>query len=324
MTSHDHQLDNLKFILILLVVFGHMLEAALPVSPTLKTLYATLYVFHVPALVFLTGITSKQRLTAWHALGLLLILAVFQTTYVLQFAAPDFPFFTTPYWIMWFILSLLCWRLTLPLFHRIPYPCTAAFLIAFMSGFIPSIGTEFGMSRTLVFLPFFTLGHFHGRKILDWCKAPLPRWLPPLTILLALITTFTTALLLGDIKWLYGSASYATLTAAPLHALAARTLHYLSAASGILALLFLVTPEQRKWSKRGARILTIYLFHGFFVPALGMLMAVLSHHGAWAALLFALSATAWLGYVLSIDSPLNSAVNWLYRPKKLWKKLRRT
>lgn len=55
-----HFFDNLKGILIFLVVFGHF---ALPVhsaSDTLNALYGFIYIFHMPLFVFVSGFFAKS------------------------------------------------------------------------------------------------------------------------------------------------------------------------------------------------------------------------------------------------------------------------
>ena len=52
--------DNLKFILIFLVVLGHILEPLISDSINLKRLYIFIYTFHMPAFIFISGLFSKK------------------------------------------------------------------------------------------------------------------------------------------------------------------------------------------------------------------------------------------------------------------------
>ncbi|WP_281276902.1 acyltransferase family protein [Enterococcus pingfangensis] len=57
MKSRDYQIDNIKGLLIILVVFGHMLLASSKENNWLLTL---IYSFHMPAFIFLNGVFSKN------------------------------------------------------------------------------------------------------------------------------------------------------------------------------------------------------------------------------------------------------------------------
>src|SRR5690625_4229938 len=50
--GRDPWLDNARFILIALVVFGHMLEPLADAHPWLQTCYRFVYAFHMPAFAF--------------------------------------------------------------------------------------------------------------------------------------------------------------------------------------------------------------------------------------------------------------------------------
>lgn len=77
----DIKIDNIKGMLILLVVLGHMLETELGYGMN-KSLYVVLYSFHMPLFVYTTGYFAKfnpGRLVK----NLLYPYVVFQTLYLL-------------------------------------------------------------------------------------------------------------------------------------------------------------------------------------------------------------------------------------------------
>ena len=55
--SRNYRFDNIKFILITLVVFGHFLE--LINGQVTDNLYRIIYLFHIPAFIFITGYFAK-------------------------------------------------------------------------------------------------------------------------------------------------------------------------------------------------------------------------------------------------------------------------
>ena len=57
MTKREYRFDNAKFILILLVVFGHILEHFQ--GRYVPGIYRTVYLFHMPMFIFISGYFAK-------------------------------------------------------------------------------------------------------------------------------------------------------------------------------------------------------------------------------------------------------------------------
>ena len=53
--------DNMKGLLILLVVFAHFLDAWIQKFSVVRLVYSTIYVFHMPAFVFISGYFGKSE-----------------------------------------------------------------------------------------------------------------------------------------------------------------------------------------------------------------------------------------------------------------------
>ena len=61
MNKHrDPYWDNLKFVLICLVVLGHFLLPVKPKGQLARTAFYWIYLFHMQAFVFVSGFTSKS------------------------------------------------------------------------------------------------------------------------------------------------------------------------------------------------------------------------------------------------------------------------
>ena len=67
--------------------------------------------------------------------------------------------FTTPYWLLWYLISLLCLAIFLPLISWKGFTqekvLTATFVLFLAAGFDNTVGYYLSLSRTLVLLPFF-------------------------------------------------------------------------------------------------------------------------------------------------------------------------
>lgn len=309
----DHRLDNAKALLIFMVVFGHLLEAVSGWEDgVLRVLLSYIYMFHMPAFVFLAGMTAKTEKLA-HRVGTLLVLLVsFQVAYTLPSTVFKgvYPVGSLqPYWMLWFLMAMVWWLVALPLVKRLPAPLLTSILIALLAGVLPWVGYPLGASRTLVFLPFFVAGHLYGRRVL----AALPS--SPFVLGVAPVILFAMALVvyLVDLRhpWLNGYASYQALGLDNLSGVLARL--GLLVISSVAVLTFLMTaPSQPGWmAKIGASSMAVFLLHGFFVKLCRKpLEWVMDNYGGGAlaamAWLFAVVITALLGRA-SIDRAIRKA-----------------
>ncbi|WP_084101039.1 acyltransferase family protein [Demequina sp. NBRC 110051] len=161
--SRDRSIDTAVGLLIVLVVWGH---AIAPLSgPYAETLEQWLYMFHMPAFVFLSGYLTRKS-SHWSpgkiAARLLFPYVVFQVLHaVVQSAVTGtwhWPSLVQPAWTTWYLLSLLVWRLAAPWLERVRYLVPITFAVALGAGVIAVIGPDLSLARTLGFLPFFALG----------------------------------------------------------------------------------------------------------------------------------------------------------------------
>jgi len=274
--TRDIRIDSVKGGLMILVILGHLLEIYTARSPLYMAICSAIYVFHMPLFVITAGMFSKVVLEEKDCRALvsrlIVPLVIFQTLYLALIAAKSGKLAAPPlqpHWILWFLLSMMLWRLALPLFARIRYGVAAAVLVALAAGYNPEIGYAFSLSRTLYFFPFFLLGYQYRERIL----ATIPTWRWPMLPVLALI--------LGGMMWwsfaglpheaLYGSRGY---DAAPVLAdtpLLGRGLMLAISLLASLAALAAMSVRSRFLACLGQRSLSIFVLHGFIIMALGKL-----------------------------------------------------
>jgi fucose 4-O-acetylase-like acetyltransferase len=274
-SAHYPVLDNARFVLIALVVAGHLLEQLVDQGPAAAALYRWIYLFHMPAFVLISGAVSKPTLTRRRvfalATGLLLPYVIFQTLYpawdAWLFHTGDWSQGSlTPYWLLWYLPSLVCWRLLLPLFARLKFALPLAVAIALAAGLAPWVGYPLSLSRTLVFFPLFLLGHRLGGQRLQQLGDSVGRKAIALAVLVAAAVG---AWLLRDLdpQWLYASVGYEVLDVAAWPGTCVRLALLAASASCALAVLALA-PRQTARRGLGRHSLTAYLMHGFLVRAL--------------------------------------------------------
>lgn len=270
----NYRMDNIRCILIFLVVFGHMLAWI----PGTDSLYRIIYLFHMPAFLFLTGYFSRFRFSKILT-QLVYPYALFQVLYLLfdTLVFRDAPLhelvlqFTTPYWILWYLLATTFYRLLIPLLDKVPPLLRPAIFagsigLALMCGFVPEFGYYLSAGRFFAFLPYFLAGYYLSRSswFPKWLDKPLhsaAKW--PLALLgtgIALWSCLREKQF--SARMLYGSFPYEKAHFGPDD----RILLILFAFGWILALLTLI-PDKRipGISAVGGSTLPIYLLHGFVV-----------------------------------------------------------
>lgn len=270
-SARDPWLDNARFILIALVVFGHFLEPLTGDHAWLATTYAFVYTFHMPAFAFLSGAvaqgTASDKLFRGVTFRLLWPFLVFQGLYALAALSPWWPddgvtSVTTPYWLLWYLLSLAAWRMMLPLFAQLRHRMPIAVGVALLAGCFEGIGYDLSLSRTLVFFPLFLMGWSGARP---WRDAGATTAIRCASVGVLAAVFAAVAWLQPDPRWLYGSYAYTLLDTGMLQGMVLRLLLLATAAVGTLAVLAL-TPRRHTWySGFGERSLGAYVLQGFVI-----------------------------------------------------------
>ena len=168
--------DNLKALLIFLVVLGHT-GTALG-----DNWLSVIYAFHMPMFVFVSGYFTKRKTIKEYWRGvkrLIIIYLIFDTMYIgldVVLGEPiSFARIINPSFALWYILSLIYWRTFLQIIpnqvlQRRWLVISCSLVLALIAGFIP-IGTQMSFQRTFVFLPFFLLGYYARESdVVKWIR----------------------------------------------------------------------------------------------------------------------------------------------------------
>ena len=268
------RLDNLRLLLIALVVFAHFLEL-FPNGFT-RCIYSAIYVFHMPALLLISGCcagTGRKRFWSRYVLPYVL----FQTFYlVLQhIAAHGFTLqgfalqYMKPYKHLWYLMACMYYVLLLPVLPErgsrgAPAVVLASVVIALMVGFSDTFGYPMSLSRAVVFAPFYLTGYYAADYILG--RRPMPvrfsarKRAAALALCLAVLLTGTLLILLRGVsnKLLYGSTCYSEAKNGPL----ARLTVMVTAAAWI-GFLFAAVPDRQipLLTPLGQDTMAVYLLH---------------------------------------------------------------
>lgn len=104
--------DNIKGFLIILVVFAHCLFD-LQSRPLNNFLVDAIYMFHMPAFVFVSGYFSKSEhsRSLFPMMNLLVAFILLNGFFILRgvFSAGGVPSLVAPYFSAWYLLALIIW-----------------------------------------------------------------------------------------------------------------------------------------------------------------------------------------------------------------------
>jgi fucose 4-O-acetylase-like acetyltransferase len=224
----------------------------------------------MPLFVFLAGAFAREtpgrrdyRKIVW---TLVLPLVLFQPLYIAMGRLTDWYEYSllTPYWLLWFIASMICWRLLLPLFAS-PAGLVAAFVLSVAAGFDDGVGYPLSISRTLYFLPFFVLGHLYGADLVALARRHGGASALLFAAAIAVVMLWWTHGL--EPSALTGSHDYANGGAPSDHPAAARIAVLALSAAAVLGFSAIVPGRAMLLRWFGERSLSIYLLHGLVVMA---------------------------------------------------------
>ena len=306
-------IDNAKFILIFLVVLGHMIEPVIQTQPVFKVLYLSIYSFHMPAFIFLSGMLSKPALNQSDILKLVKSLIIPFVVFSLFYEGLNFcntgelSQYTKnlqPFWILWFLYSLFIWKLCLPLLLKTKVPIVISLALSLAAGYFD--GTmPLGFSRTFYFLPFFVIGHTVSPKALIETKRKFAAKGFALMFAGLLVLNVLFFAKFADLlpQWLYGSYGYSSLGSSGITAPATRFMFLLIALITLTSVLMLIPNTPNKLLSKGKNSLYVYLWHGIFIQlyAGAIVLSVTGTFPVLISLLILALVSATLTIGLSLD-----------------------
>lgn len=288
--------DHARFVLIVGVVVAHLLTTVRLDNELAYALYVFIFLFHMPAMIFLSGLFSKADVTTksvrstWQLIVVWLIWEVLWAVirFIFDDRLPGKNWLVMPAWTLWFLVSLATMRILLPYLALLKHPLLVSIVFAVVGGLTPAIGTPFSASRTLCFLPFFVAGWVakeRGWFTGDWFVKP-SRALQAAGIAALVVTAGMIALIPNLAawwrvdKWLTWRDDYATLldeaapggmdfgSMVPVAGISIRVALLIIAAVLTFVLLASVSRRENRFTVWGSRTLYVYLLHGPIVQAL--------------------------------------------------------
>ena len=195
MKQRIYKYDNVKALLIFLVVVGHMTTDYVSDSHLVRWTTLWIYMFHMPAFIFISGLVHKQYIDEERVnsgvkgethLRLDKVLGFFLCGYALKVFLqvsrtwmgqnPTWSWYEEP-GIPWYLFVMAEFELLFFVMRRIDgkikpgYVIAAFFAISAVIGYFPAVNEAFCLSRMINFLPIYALGYYMDmRRFLEWIE----------------------------------------------------------------------------------------------------------------------------------------------------------
>lgn len=162
--KRDLSIDTLKGFLILLVILGHLIGSLRFSGPGVWNL---IYTFHMPLFVLISGYFSRRDIINVKNIIKPLLVFQFISIVILITLGNKFSisYFLIPHWTLWYLLSLIFWKLILQYTPKKlinnPYVYLGITILASLTiGIFLPYGRVLSIQRTISFLPFFLMGYY--------------------------------------------------------------------------------------------------------------------------------------------------------------------
>ena len=328
--QRDAFFDNAKFFTAALVVVGHV-WAEFGDSLAARAAYNVLYSFHMPVFVFIAGYFSRGFMRSTDKFrSVFPTLIVPYVIFILLYRAQlilinDVDFRLSelfrPHFLMWFLVAMVFWRLSVPLWGHLRYPVLTSVALSVVAG-CWAFTADSTLSRAAGLLPLFVLGLTIEPRYVQWLRRSWARWAGLAVLVIALPVayvwekgTVVPDIHRGFILWNEGYADmgYGALEGSGYRLLALGFAVFLGAA--FLA----VIPRETSWYTRmGTRSMYVYLLHGLIVKSFdytGVLAEPVLHTPL--GMVGVTLAAAALGVVLA-TAPVQRLTHRAVEPKARW------
>ena len=169
-----HYYDNIRVVLMFLVLFGHFCEISAGTTTYGPFLRFFIYLFHMPLFVFVTGLfhsNSSREKIIHRSIGFLLIYFLMKIlgllTSMVIYGKGGLSLLNEG-GIPWFMLALSAWTLIAYAARSFNAKVLLAIsiVVALAAGYDFSLTTQFSVSRIIVFWPFYLVGVMADREVI--------------------------------------------------------------------------------------------------------------------------------------------------------------
>ena len=317
--------DILKFILIFLVVLGHIADFSTRNNEYMRTLYLAIYTFHMPLFIFVSGLFGKKTVNEKRKDKIFSYLVLYFALKFINFLYFWISAGKTSFSVLsetglpWFMLALFAYSLiTAAVKDFSPkFVMVFAVILACLAGYDRNINSFLALSRIIVFFPFYYAGYLlDAKKIEEHCRKKLPKII---SVIIIAAFVLTAVLTVDRFYWLRplvtGANPFTALNTCADYGFLIR-LGYYAVASALCYAVIVLTPSETPLgiaAKIGKRTLPVYAFHYIILYILyydigiqSVLQKISPLHWEWFCLPLALAVT-----LVSANGLFDKAINFV-------------
>lgn len=314
-------LSNMKAVLIIIVVFGHVLPRVTGLGEIRTNLRIFIWMFHMPAFLFVSGFLSKNlekcRNKAIQSRLLPYVIMTFIVA-VSRYALGGQKFhfsLVVPVLTAWYFLVLFWYGIFTPEIVKIRWNFLIMILVSLGVGVMESVGDAYAFSKAFAFYPFYLLGYYCTREHLKRIRE-LPKVLSLLAFAGAIGLAWWFHTREVDVVLMFSQKSaYHALDIGNLQGICYRGLGFVGALLMLFVLIQLCPDKPRPFTYIGDNTLVIYSFHLAFLYLIDYLGLNFSTGNFWLQFLqvFLISAVTVLVLAVPVLSRLYSSfLNKIY------------
>lgn len=309
---YSYLVDNIKVLLIFLVVFNHIIAFQLIRNDmAVRYVWYAITIFHMPAFVFISGYLCKRPQNVMKNVKNLLIPYVLGYSltwyaYIWCGNSMDYEILRPSGTAMWYLLALFIYRLTIEALGKVRLAVPLSIILALWAGTRPEFTTYLSSSRIVVFFPFFAAGYLWDSKYTESVRKFKGKWvLIPISAALLFAVPHYMISNGMPVDIFRGNHSYILCGLTDEVGIILRLLMYLVSFILILTFLALLPDRKLPWTFIGRNTMGIYFFHyPIMIVMSGLLILKIPQLGnVWALLGVSLV------FVLVLGSP---PVDFLY------------
>ena len=265
---YSYLVDNIKVLLIFLVVFNHIIAFQLvKVDVIVRYVWYAITIFHMPAFVFMSGYLSKKPQDVLKNVKNLLIPYILGYSltwyaYIWTGRSMDYELLRPSGTVMWYVLALFIYRLTIEALGKIRFIVPLSIIFALWAGTRPEFTTYLSSSRIVVFFPFFVAGYLWKSDYTKVVRKFKGKWVLVLVsgLLLYAIPNFMIANEI-PIDIFRGNHTYQLSGMDDITGMLIRLLMYLVSFVLVLTFLALIPDMKLPITFVGRNTMGIYFFH---------------------------------------------------------------
>ena len=280
MKSRNYYFDNYKAFLISIVVIGHFLLSLRGKYPSdiFETVFYWIYLFHMPAFVFVSGFFSKRYIEKGaerrKLAGFLILFEVFKLinwliNSLLTGEIAPYSFFSESS-APWYLMGMFWWYLLLPYIERIKaqYCILAAVIMALLIGMDKNANSFLAITKAINFFPFFLIGYYSSyyyenlyrvRKIITGSISKVGASLILLGVFVFIYINHSFVQ-----RWeplFYGDKPYSLMGLDSIEGIFVKGIFLLIVTAIVFCSLCIIPHEKLVFSYIGGRTLAIYILH---------------------------------------------------------------